>query len=54
MTGDYGSLDELQQCFYTVALLLAEIEKNASKNNLYDEKELLEPGDEGFIAPTQG
>ena len=54
MTGDYNSLDELQQCFYTVALLLAEIEKNASNNDLYDEKEILQPGDEGYVAPTQG
>lgn len=52
MTGQYGDLDDLQKSFYTVALLLAEIEKNAIDKNLFDEKEILEPGDEGYVAPT--
>lgn len=53
MTGEYANLDDLQKSFYTVALLLAEIEKSATNNNLYDEKEVLQPGDEGYVAPTQ-
>lgn len=52
MTDQYKDLDDLQKSFYTVALLLAEIEKNAIDKNLFDEKEILEPGDEGYVAPT--
>lgn len=54
VTGNYDQLDDLQKAFYTVALLLAEIEKNAVDKKLYDEKEILEPGDEGYVAPTEG
>lgn len=54
VTTNYDELDDLQKSFYTVALLLAEIENTATKNNLYDEKEILEPGDEGYVAPTEG
>lgn len=52
MQGSYVDLDDLQRGFYTIALLLAEIEKQAKDNNLYDEKEILEPGDPGYKAPN--
>ena len=52
MTTEYKDLDDLQRSFYTTALLLAEIEKTTTDKNLYDEKEVLEPGDEGYVAPT--
>lgn len=51
-TGEYVDFDDLQKSFYTVALLLAEIEQSVTKNNLFDEKEVLQPGDEGYVAPT--
>jgi hypothetical protein len=51
MSKPYADLDDLQRSFYTVALLLAEIESQAKAKNLYDEKEVLEPGDEGYVAP---
>jgi hypothetical protein len=51
MTKEYKDLDENQRSFYTTALLLAEIEKVAKDNNLYQEKEILEPGDDGYVAP---
>lgn len=51
-TSEYADLDDLQKSFYTVALLLAEIEQSVTKNNLFDEKEVLQPGDEGYVAPT--
>ena len=51
-SSQYVDLDDLQKSFYTVTLLLAEIEQSATKNNLYDEKEVLQPGDEGYVAPT--
>jgi hypothetical protein len=53
MTKSYEELDDLQRSFYTVALLLAEIERQGVANNLYEEKEILEPGDEGYVAPKQ-
>jgi hypothetical protein len=51
MNKQYNDLDEQQRAFYTLALLLAEIETQATKNNLFTEKEIPEPGDEGYVAP---
>lgn len=45
---DYNTLSESQKNFYTVMLLLAEIEKEAISNNLTTSKEILMPEDEGF------
>jgi hypothetical protein len=53
MTSKYEDLDDLQRAFFTIVLLLAEIEKTATDKNLYKEKEILEPGDEGYVEPTQ-
>ena len=55
LTKKYEELDDQQRTFYTLVLLLAEIERKATEENLYIEKEILEPGDEGYEAPsTQG
>jgi len=54
MTGKYEDMNDFERSFYTVTLLLAEIEKIAQDNKLYNEKEILEPGDEGYVEPTQG
>jgi hypothetical protein len=51
-TNKYNDLDEKQQAFYTMALLLAEIENKATREGLYIEKEISEPGEEGYIEPT--
>lgn len=48
---EYKDLDELQKSFYTISLLLAEIEQVAKTKELFVEKEVLEPGDEGYVAP---
>jgi hypothetical protein len=53
MTSKYEDLDDLQRTFYTIILILAEIEKQATEKNLYIEKEILQPGDEGYIDPNQ-
>lgn len=54
MSKKYNELEtELQQHFYTTTLLLAEIERQAIANNMFDEKEILEPGDDGYVEPTQ-
>lgn len=49
---DYNALSQSQQNFYTIMLLLAEIEKEAIKNNLTQSKEVLMPEDEGFNPET--
>jgi hypothetical protein len=33
--------------------MIAEIEKISIEQKLFDEKEILEPGDEGYVEPTQ-
>jgi hypothetical protein len=53
MTKKYEELDPTQRAFYTIILLLSEIERQATAENLYEEKEVLEPGDEGYVKPTQ-
>ena len=52
MQKPYQELDVNQRSFHTVTLFLAEVEKEAKENNLYDEKEILEPEDEGYQAPN--
>jgi len=47
-------MDGWEAAFHTIALFLAEVEKQGLANNLYEEREILEPGDEGYVAPTQG
>jgi hypothetical protein len=53
MTKSYADLDDLQRSFYTVALLLAEIETQAKATNQYEETDVLQPGDEGYVEPKQ-
>jgi len=53
MTGKYEDMNDLERSFYTITIMLAEIEKIAKEQDAYEEKEILEPGDEGFVAPTQ-
>ena len=53
MTKKYEDLDDLQRAFYTLILLLAEVERQAKESNLYDEKEILEPGDENYKESNQ-
>lgn len=50
--GNYEKMNEFERSFYTITLILAEIEKQAMENNLFEEKEVLEPGDEGYVEPT--
>jgi len=48
----YAELDEDQRSLHTVTLLVAEIEAQSKLQELVDIKEVLEPGDEGYVAPT--
>jgi hypothetical protein len=47
-------MNEFERSFYTISLMLAEIEKKAVDSDNIVEKEILEPGDEGYVAPTEG
>jgi hypothetical protein len=49
----FEHLNETQRNLQTVALLIAEIEAQGEKQNLTIEKEILEPTDEGYVAPTE-
>ena len=47
----YEDMSDTEKAFYTTALLLSEIEKQAKETNNLEEKEILLPGDEGFVMP---
>ncbi len=49
----YEDMNDFQRSFYTVTLAIAEIENQAINDpSLHEEKEILEPGDEGYVEPT--
>jgi hypothetical protein len=48
---EYKDLSTEERNFYTIGLLLVEIERQAEESNQLEDKEILEPGDEGYIAP---
>ena len=48
----YNELDDEQRTLHTLTLLIAEIEAQATAHNQFDEKEILQPGDEGYVTPT--
>ena len=50
---DYMDLSDYEKSLYTITLLLAEIERQATELNLYNEKEISEPGEENYKEPTQ-
>jgi hypothetical protein len=52
MEGKYPDMNEFERSFYTITLMVAEIEKMATETNQYEEKEILEPGDEGYVEPV--
>jgi hypothetical protein len=51
-TKDYTELDDDQRSVRTATLIIAEIEAQSKIQNQFEEKEVLEPGDEGYVAPT--
>jgi hypothetical protein len=53
MSGKYEEMNDFERSFYTTTLILAEIERVGKEQNLYEEKEILEPGDEGYVEPSQ-
>ena len=49
---DYSKMNSLEQCFFTTTLMITEIEKTSVEEKLFDEKEILEHTDEGYVEPT--
>ena len=49
----YHELDDYGQTFQTLTRLLGEIESQATAKDLFETVEKLEPGDEGYVEPTQ-
>lgn len=49
---DYAKMTQVEQAFYTVTLMISEIERISTEQNLFEEKEILEPTDEGYVEPT--
>lgn len=52
MNGKYDEMSSYERSFYTITLILAEIERVAKEENKFEEKEILEPDDEGYTEPT--
>ena len=48
---EYKDMNDKEKAFYTLTLLVGEIEKQAQETNNLEEKEILLPGDEGFVMP---
>jgi hypothetical protein len=53
MNKKYEEMDAFERSFYTITLILAEIERVAAEENLFKENTLLEPEDDGYVAPTE-
>lgn len=53
MEKPYPELDDYGKAFQTLTRLLGEIEKQATQNDLFESKEVLEPDDEGYVEPKQ-
>jgi len=50
---EYGDLNDYERTFQTITRIIGEIEKVANETDMYEDKEILEPTDEGYVAPTQ-
>jgi hypothetical protein len=51
---DYNKMSEFERSFYTISLMISEIEKLTAQEGNFIEKEVLEPGDEGYEEPKLG
>jgi hypothetical protein len=51
ITKPFQDLTDLERAFYTLTLLVSEIEKNMKEQNLFTEKVIPEPGDTDFVEP---
>lgn len=51
--GKYEEFSDAQRAFFTITLMIADIEKKAIEEKMFEEKEILERGDEGYVEPTE-
>lgn len=49
----YEEMTPHERTFFTITLMVAEIERQAKELKLYEENEILEPNDEGYVEPTE-
>jgi hypothetical protein len=49
---EYPAMSDFQKSFYTMALMISEMEKQAEVGNFIVEKEILLPGEEGYEGPS--
>jgi hypothetical protein len=49
----FQELTDLERAFYTLTLLVSEIEKNMKEQNLFTEKVVAEEGDKDYVQPSQ-
>lgn len=55
LTKQFNELSDFERAFYTMTLLTSEIEKQVQDNpELYNEREVPEPGDPNYVEPKQG
>lgn len=55
LTKQFNELSDFERAFYTMTLLTSEIEKQVQDNpELYNEREVPEPGDPDYVEPKQG
>ena len=51
--GKYEDMNDFEKSFFTVALLLGEMEKKFVENNFYEEVDMPVPGDPDYVEPTE-
>lgn len=53
MKGKYEDMNDFEKSFFTVSILIGEMEKNFVEAKQVEEKEVPVPGDPDFVAPTE-
>jgi hypothetical protein len=49
----YNELSPYEKAVYTLSILISEMERIATITELTDDNPILQPGDEGYIEPTE-
>jgi len=49
----YNELSPYEKAVYTLSLLISEMERVATITELIDDNSILQPGDEGYIEPSE-
>jgi hypothetical protein len=54
MKGKYEEMSDFEKSFFTVSILIGEMEKNFVESKQVQENEIPVPGDPDYIEPTEG